>query len=276
MFISAGRRRHVSASATWMAVLDVRPRWPARRRTRRPESCIVLFEAALRERVGERAGAALTKSVIVRVLPSPSTCTRWPSEKPASIHERPSSRVTVFGRRPPDGRHLEVDPERGVAAAVDDGEAAVRSGPEDHARLGGRDRRHLRAALEPQDAVVRALDPAEPPGALESLDHYELTLDEAVGLPGLAGRERAGDVPAEDPLLERDRIRRDDRRDRDRHGRLHRHVVAPSACGEPDVTRVTLRAALGALAIARAACRAAASSRSPRAPATRRSLCRSP
>src|SRR5919201_243792 len=60
------------------------------------------------------------------------------------------------------------------------GQGALRPRPGDHARLGRRDRGQDGAALEAQDIVdlprPAALDPPEPPGAVEALDRDELAL----------------------------------------------------------------------------------------------------
>ncbi len=89
----------ISASATWTAVsvfvalVSLSPKASS-------DSCIVLFTPQFGNGSENGQGVTLTKSVIVRVLPSPSTCTRWLSEKPAPIQDSPSSRVIVFGVPP--------------------------------------------------------------------------------------------------------------------------------------------------------------------------------
>ena len=136
--------------------------------------------------------------MIVRVLPSPSTWTRWPIEKPASIQERPSSRVTELAGVP------ESISNSMRSAVLPPPCTTVRPpcGPGQKTILRGRrrERREHRAALEPQRLIVRALDAPQPPGTLEPLDHHELAFLEAGGLPGepVGARDVAAEVAADD------------------------------------------------------------------------------
>ena len=192
----------------------------------------MLFEAAAGERIAERASRSSRSRSIVRVVePAPPTWTRWPTEKPASIHERPSSRVTRAGVSSPSSNSISSC---GVAAAVDDGEAAVRAGPEDHPRAR---RRAIVGSAAPRSSLSvlpsrRRRSRADAtrrrgPGSCTSWPTRKPRAPRC--------RRRARDPVAADVVAD----------DRDRHGRRDRHVVGRRPCAHrsTDVTSASRCAA---------------------------------
>ena len=165
-------------------------------------------EAATRERVGVRAGRVAEAGDRPRLR-------RAADLDVLRLTVGEERRVAVVGPGEPvlardavrADRHLEVGREWHVAAAVDDGQAAVRAGHGDGLRRAGR-AREQRAAAE-LEHLADAGDVEQAPGAGDPVDHHELADLEAVRSPR-AGR--AGNGAAV-------RAARD--RHRQRHGDWH-------------------------------------------------------